>query len=175
MPSAKTSAPKAEGVAPAAQTRAASKARAPRGPGRAYWLLKSEPDKWSWDDQVRAGGKGTVWDGVRNHAAKLNLMDMRLGDLAFFYHSNEGKEIVGVVEVIAEAYPDPKLPPGEPWVVVDVRAISPFPAPVTLAQVKATPELRDMALVASFRLSVQPVTSREWEIVTRMGGWPERA
>lgn len=153
-----------------AKTNASPKGRAPRGEGRAYWLIKSEPEVWSWADQVAAGAKGTVWDGVKNHTAKLNLMDMRPGDLAFFYHSNEGKEIVGIVEVIARAYPDPKLPEGEPWVVVDFRAVEPLPRPVTLAQVKETPALKDMALVASFRLSVQPVTAQEWALVTKMGG-----
>ena len=155
-----------------AEKKPASKAkpRPPRGPGRAYWLVKSEPEKWSWDDQVRAGPKGTVWDGVKNHTAKLNLIDMRKGDLAYFYHSNEGLAVVGVVEVIAEAYPDPKGAPGEPWVVVDVKAVEPMPKPVTLAQVKATPALKDMALVTSFRLSVQPVTEAEWNAVRRMGG-----
>jgi predicted RNA-binding protein with PUA-like domain len=144
--------------------------RAPRGPGRAYWLVKSEPQKWSWDDQVKSGAKGTVWDGVKNHTAKLNLMDMRKGDLAFFYHSNEGLAVVGTVEVIREAYPAPKLPAGEPWVVVDLKAVEPMPKPVTLAQVKATPALKDMALVASFRLSVQPVSEAEWTAVCAMGG-----
>jgi predicted RNA-binding protein with PUA-like domain len=151
-----------------AKTNASPKARPPRGPGRAYWLVKSEPQKWSWNDQVAAGPKGTLWDGVKNHTAKLNLMDMRLGDQAFFYHSNEGKEIVGIVEVIAEAHPDPKLPPGEPWVVVDFKAVRALKKPVTLAQVKATPALKDMALIASFRLSVQPVTAEEWTLVLAM-------
>lgn len=168
----------AKATTPAAKVKAATnpkpatkaKSRAPRGPGRAFWLVKSEPQKWSWDDQVRAGAKGTVWDGVKNHAAKLNLIDMRKGDRAFFYHSNEGLAVVGIVEVIAEAYPDPKGEPGEPWVVVDLKAVEPMPRPVTLAQVKATPALKDMALVASFRLSVQPVTDEEWAIVCRMGG-----
>lgn len=156
---------------PAAKAAAPKKpTRPPRGPGRAYWLVKSEPEKWSWDDQVKAGAKGTVWDGVKNHTAKLNLMDMRKGDLAFFYHSNEGLAVVGIVEVIREAYPDPKLPAGEPWVVVDVKAVEPMPKPVTLAQVKATPALKEMALVTSFRLSVQPVTEAEWKAVRAMGG-----
>jgi predicted RNA-binding protein with PUA-like domain len=152
--------------------KAASKAkpRPPRGAGRAYWLVKSEPSKWSWDDQVKAGAKGTVWDGVKNHTAKLNLMDMRKGDRAFFYHSNEGLAVAGIVEVIREAYPDPKGELGEPWVVVDVKAVEPMLTPVTLAQVKAEPKLKDMALVASFRLSVQPVTEAEWKTVCAMGG-----
>ena len=154
----------------AAKRASKAKPRPPRGPGRAYWLVKSEPEKWSWADQVAAGAKGTVWDGVKNHTAKLNLIDMRKGDLAFFYHSNEGLEVVGIVEVIREAYPDPKGAPGEPWVVVDFKAVEPLPRPVTLAEVKATPALKDMALVASFRLSVQPVTAAEWAKVCAMGG-----
>src|SRR5271168_4746284 len=102
-----------------------------------YWLLKSEPSVWSWDMQVAAGAKGTRWDGVRNHVAKQNLKAMRSGDLGFFYHSNEGKDIVGIVEVIREHYPDPTAAPGEPWVVVDLRAQMPLPNPVSLATIKA--------------------------------------
>ena len=133
----------------------------------AHWLVKSEPSAWSWDDQVKAGAKGTSWDGVKNHAAKLNLMKMKKGEQVFFYHSNEGLEIVGVVEVIKEAYP---AKPGEPWVLVDFKAVKPLPKPVTLVQVKAEPKLAKMALVTSFRLSVQPVTDDEWKIVCKMGG-----
>ena len=133
----------------------------------AHWLVKSEPSAWSWDDQVNAGAKGTSWDGVKNHAAKLNLMKMKKGEQVFFYHSNEGLEIVGVVEVIKEAYP---AKPGEPWVLVDFKAVKPLPKPVTLVQVKAEPKLAKMALVTSFRLSVQPVTDDEWKIVCKMGG-----
>jgi predicted RNA-binding protein with PUA-like domain len=136
----------------------------------AYWLLKSEPFKWSWDMQVKAGPKGTFWDGVRNHTAKLNLMKMRLGDRCFFYHSNEGLEIVGIVKLVKEAYPDPTAEAGAPWVVVDVAADKALPRTVSLAEVKATPALSKMALVASFRLSVQPVTDAEWALVTKMGG-----
>jgi predicted RNA-binding protein with PUA-like domain len=136
----------------------------------AHWLYKSEPFKWSWEMQVAAGAKGTFWDGVRNHSAKLNLLAMKKGDQGFFYHSNEGLEIVGIVEVIREAYPDPTVAAGEPWVVVDLRAVKPFPKPVTLAQVKATPALAGMSLVTSMRLSVQPVTAREWSVVCAMGG-----
>jgi predicted RNA-binding protein with PUA-like domain len=136
----------------------------------AHWLLKSEPFKWSWDQQVAAGAAGTFWDGVRNHSAKLNLMAMRLGDTAFFYHSNEGLEVVGVVEVIREAYPDPTAGAGEPWVVVDVAARQPLPRPVPLREIKATPALSAMSLVTSMRLSVQPVTAAEWALVCRMGG-----
>ncbi|MGL4437750.1 MAG: EVE domain-containing protein [Bosea sp. (in: a-proteobacteria)] len=135
-----------------------------------HWLYKSEPFKWSWDAQVAAGETGTFWDGVRNHSAKLNLMAMRLGDQGFFYHSNEGLEIVGIVEVIREAYPDPTAGPGEPWVVVDVKALKPFPRPVSLAEVKATSALAKMSLVTSMRLSVQPVTDDEWTLVCKLGG-----
>ncbi|MCA0406225.1 MAG: EVE domain-containing protein [Proteobacteria bacterium] len=136
----------------------------------AHWLIKSEPFKWSWDMQVAAGAKGTFWDGVRNHLAKKNLMAMKLGDTAFFYHSNEGLEIVGIVEVIREAYPDPTAEIGEPWVVVDFAAKAPLPRPVSLKEIKATPELSQMSLVTSMRLSVQPVTDAEWALVLKMGG-----
>lgn len=136
----------------------------------AHWLYKSEPFKWSWDQQVKAGAKGTHWDGVRNHLAKLNLMAMKKGDQGFFYHSNEGKEIVGIVEVIREAYPDPTAEPSEPWVVVDLKAVKPFKRPVSLAEVKADPKLAKMSLVTSMRLSVQPVTEAEWKHICKLGG-----
>lgn len=136
----------------------------------ARWLFKSEPFKWSWDQQVAAGAKGTFWDGVRNHSAKLNLKAMRLGDRGFFYHSNEGLAIVGIVEVIREAYPDPTAQPGDPRVVVDITAVKPMPRPVTLAEVKAEPRTAAMSLVTSMRLSVQPVTEEEWALVCAMGG-----
>ena len=136
----------------------------------AYWLMKSEPDSWSWDRQVAKGAKGEAWSGVRNHQAKLNLMKMKKGDRAFFFHSNIGKDIVGIVAVIREHYPDPSAKPGEPWVAVDVRAVEPLPKPVTLAAARAEPGLKDMALVNNTRLSVQPVTEAEWKIVSRMGG-----
>ncbi len=133
----------------------------------AHWLVKSEPSKWSWDQQVAAGAAGTHWDGVKNHTAKLNLMGMKQGEQVFFYHSNEGLEVVGIVEVIKEAY---LWIPGEPWVLVDFKAVKTLPKPVTLAQVKAEPKLAEMSLVKSFRLSVQPVSDAEWDIVCRMGG-----
>lgn len=136
----------------------------------AHWLYKSEPSKWSWDMQVKAGAKGTAWDGVRNHAAKLNLMRMKRGDRGFFYHSNEGKQIVGIVEVIREAYPDPTAAAGEPWVVVDLKAVAPLKRPVTLEAIKQEPRLAEMALLKLSRLSVQPVTDTEWAIVCQMGG-----
>jgi predicted RNA-binding protein with PUA-like domain len=133
-----------------------------------YWLVKSEPDSWSWDQQVKSGKKGEPWTGVRNHTAKQNLEKMKKGDLAFFYHSNVGKEIVGIVEVVRESYPDPKV--GEPWVVVDLAAREPLKKPVTLVAIKAEPKLKDMALVKYSRLSVQPVTAAEWKLVCKMGG-----
>lgn len=136
----------------------------------AHWLVKSEPFKWSFDQQIAAGASGTFWDGVRNHSAKLNLKAMRLGEQVFFYHSNEGLAVVGIVEVIREAYPDPTAGPDEPWVVVDFKAVKPFPRPVTLAEIKAEPRLEKMSLVTSMRLSVQPVTDAEWAIVCAMGG-----
>lgn len=134
-----------------------------------YWLLKSEPSTWSWDRQVAAGEKGTYWDGVRNHLAKQHLMKMQTGDQAFFYHSNEGREIVGIVEVIRGHYPDPTAEADSPWVVVDVRAVKKLRLPVSLAAVKANPALAAMSLVTSMRLSVQPVTLAEWQIILQMG------
>ncbi|HEX5846324.1 MAG TPA: EVE domain-containing protein [Rhodoplanes sp.] len=136
----------------------------------AYWLVKTEPSAWSWDDQVKAGAKGEPWTGVRNHTAKQNLVKMEKGDRAFFYHSGEEKSIVGVVEVIREAYPDPTARPGEPWVVVDLKAVGPLRRPVTLADIKAEPRLKDMALVKLSRLSVQPVAAAEWTLVSKMAG-----
>jgi predicted RNA-binding protein with PUA-like domain len=136
----------------------------------AYWLVKSEPDSWSWDQQVKAGAKGTEWTGVRNHTAKLNLMKMKKGDRAFFYHSNEGKNIVGIVEIARDHHPDPTAKAGEPWVVVDVKALEPVPKPVSLEDIKKEPKLKDMALIKLSRLSVQPVTADEWKLVCKMGG-----
>lgn len=135
----------------------------------AYWLIKSEPDSWSWDQQVDKGAKGEVWTGVRNHTAKLNLMKMKKGDRVFFYHSNVGKEIVGIAEVVREHYLDPTDKTGK-FVAVDVKASKPLPTPVTLAAVKAEPKLKNMALLKLSRLSVQPVTDAEWKIVCAMGG-----
>jgi predicted RNA-binding protein with PUA-like domain len=136
----------------------------------AYWLMKSEPDSWSWEQQVKKGAKGEAWTGVRNHQAKLNLMKMKKGDRAFFYHSNIGKEAVGILEIVREAYPDPSAEPGSPWVVVDVKAVEPLPKPVPLDAIKAEPKLKAMMLVNNTRLSVQPVTPEEWKLVCRMGG-----
>ena len=135
----------------------------------AYWLFKSEPSSWSWDDQVAAGAKGTTWNGVRNHQAKQNLMAMKRGDHGFFYHSNEGKAVVGIVEVIKEYYPDPTDGTGK-FGMVDIKAVKPFARPVTLDAIKAEAPLKTMALVNNSRLSVQPVTEAEWALVCRMGG-----
>ncbi|MCP8938736.1 EVE domain-containing protein [Alsobacter sp. SYSU M60028] len=136
----------------------------------AHWLYKSEPSVWSWDQQVAEGAKGTFWNGVRNHLAKLNMIAMKKGDRGLFYHSNEGKEIVGIVEVIREAYPDPTADPGAPWVAVDLKAVKKLERPVTLAQVKAEPRLAKMSLVTCMRLSVQPVTDEEWSVVMELAG-----
>jgi predicted RNA-binding protein with PUA-like domain len=135
----------------------------------AYWLLKSEPDVFSWDDLVAKGEAGEPWNGVRNHSAKLNMMAMKTGDRAFFYHSQAGKEIVGIAEVIREAYPDSTDPKGV-FVCVDVKAEAPLPRPFTLTQAKADPALAAMSLVTSFRLSVQPVTPEEWGHICEIGG-----
>jgi predicted RNA-binding protein with PUA-like domain len=135
----------------------------------AYWLFKSEPASWSWDDQVAAGAKGTTWNGVRNHQAKQNLMAMRRGDQGFFYHSNEGKAVVGIVEVAKEYYPDPTDETGK-FGMVDLTAGKPLLHPVTLEAIKAEGKLKGMALVNNSRLSVQPVTEAEWALVCRMGG-----
>ena len=134
-----------------------------------YWLFKSEPGTWSWDDQVAKGDAGEEWDGVRNYLARNNMREMRLGDLGFFYHSIGEKAVVGVVEVIAEAHPDSKTD-DERWECVDVRAVGPLPRPVTLAEIKARPELAGMALVKQPRLSVSPVTEEEWRLIREMGG-----
>jgi predicted RNA-binding protein with PUA-like domain len=132
-----------------------------------YWLVKSEPDAFSWDQQVANGVE--PWTGVRNHAARNNLKAMRVGDRAFFYHSNIGREIVGVVEVVREAYPDPTAESGD-WVAVDVKAVAPMPHPVGLAAIKADPALADLALVRLSRLSVGPVSPEHWAYLCAMGG-----
>jgi predicted RNA-binding protein with PUA-like domain len=136
----------------------------------AYWLMKSEPDSWSWPQQVAKGAKGEGWTGVRNHQAKLNLMKMKKGDRALFYHSNVGKQVVGIMEVIRGAYRDPTAKPGDPWVVVDVKAVQPLPKPVTIDDVKKEPKLKAMVLINNTRLSVQPVTADEWKTICKMGG-----
>ncbi|MFN3227730.1 MAG: EVE domain-containing protein [Hyphomicrobiales bacterium] len=134
-----------------------------------YWLFKSEPFKWSWEQQKAKGDAGEEWDGIRNYQARNFMREMKLGDRAFFYHSNEGLEIVGIAEVCAEIHPD-STTDDERWECVDIRALADMPTPVTLKQVKATESLAKMSLVTSMRLSVQPVTDEEWEIVCGMGG-----
>jgi predicted RNA-binding protein with PUA-like domain len=133
----------------------------------AYWLFKSEPGSWSWDQQVQAGKAGTEWTGVRNFTAQGNMKKMKKGDEGFFYHSGEGKEIVGIVSVIKDAHPEPG---NEDWQCVTLAAAKPVPKPVTLATVKADKKFADMALVKYSRLSVQPVTDAEWKLVSKMGG-----
>ena len=133
----------------------------------AHWLVKSEPNKYSWDQLVK--DKQTFWDGVRNYAARINLRAMKKGDEVLFYHSNEGVEIVGIAKVAKEAYQDPTTE-DEAWVVVDLKPVRKLKKPVTLAQVKADTRLREMALVRLGRLSVQPVTDEEWQIVMELAG-----
>ena len=135
----------------------------------AHWLLKTEPGTFSWDDQVERGAKGEPWSGVRNHIAKNNMKAMKKGDLAFFYHTGDEKQVVGIVEVIREHYPDPTDEKGI-FKSVDVQAVEKLPKPVTLAEVKASPKLKDMILARRPRLSVQPVTEDEWKEVRRMAG-----
>jgi predicted RNA-binding protein with PUA-like domain len=133
----------------------------------AHWLLKSEPDKYSWDQLVKDGR--TFWNGVRNYQASNNLKAMKLGDRAFFYHSNEGKEIVGIAEIVREYYPDPSDEAGR-FGMVDVAAVRPVPKPVTLLQIKAEERLADFALVRQSRLSVVPVNDTEWRLICKMAG-----
>jgi predicted RNA-binding protein with PUA-like domain len=136
----------------------------------AYWLVKSEPDAFSWQQQVE--NKVEPWTGVRNHMAKNNLKAMRKGDRAFFYHSNIGKEVVGIVEVAREAYPDPTIEPGEKgdWVCVDMKAVRPLKTPVTLAQLKADPAFAELALIRQSRLSVMPISPEHWAAICALGG-----
>jgi predicted RNA-binding protein with PUA-like domain len=138
----------------------------------AYWLLKTEPETFSWDDQLKRAAKGEPWSGVRNFTARRHLKDMKKDDRAFFYHTGDEKQIVGIVEVIRESYPDATDPKGV-FVAVDVKALRPFPKPVTLAKIKAEPRLKEMALVKYSRLSVQPVTPSEWKFVCKLGGVKE--
>ena len=135
----------------------------------AYWLLKSEPETWSWDEQVARGAKGEPWTGVRNYQARNKLREMKAGDRAFFYHSGKARSIVGVVEVIKEAYPDPTASDGD-WSCVDVVAVKAFTTPVSIADVRAEASLAEMVLINNSRLSVQPVTAAEWKTVCAMGG-----
>lgn len=134
----------------------------------AYWLFKSEPGTWSWDDQVNKGAP-EEWDGVRNYAARNFMREMQVGDLGFFYHSVNEKRILGIVKVAATAHPDSTTDDAR-WECVDIEAVKPLVLPVTLEQVKSTPELAEMALVKLSRLSVQPVTAAEWALVCKMGG-----
>jgi predicted RNA-binding protein with PUA-like domain len=135
----------------------------------AYWLFKSEPATWSWDQQVAKGAEGEEWDGVRNYQARNNMRQMSVGDLGFFYHSQTERAVVGIVEVCAEAHPDSKADDPR-WECVDIRAVRPLQTPVTLEMCKAEPGLAQMVLVNNSRLSVQPVSPEEWRIVCRMGG-----
>ncbi len=134
-----------------------------------YWLLKSEPETWSWEMQKKKGAKGEPWSGVRNHTAKQNMMAMKKGDLGFFYHSGDEKAVVGIVEVSGEYRPDPTDEKSIFGLVI-VKAVKDMPRPVTLAECKANPKLAEMSLVNSFRLSVQPVREAEWKEICRMGG-----
>lgn len=136
----------------------------------AHWLYKSEPAAWSWEQQKAAGEKGTEWTGVRNYLARNNMRAMQIGDKGFFYHSNDGLEIVGIVEVCALSHPDSTANGDPKWDCVDIRAVCDVPKPVTLKDVKASEKLAKMSLVTSMRLSVQPVTDEEWLEVCRMGG-----
>ena len=134
-----------------------------------YWLFKSEPSTWSWDDQVAKGEAGEEWDGVRNYQARNHMRDMKIGDRGFFYHSQKEKAVVGVVEVIAESHPDSTTDDAR-WECVDIKALYPVKAPVTLGEIKENPSLQDMVLVNNTRLSVQPVTAAEWAAICDMAG-----
>ena len=133
------------------------------------WLFKTEPDCWSWEQQKSEGAKGAEWDGVRNYQARNFMRAMRRGDLGLFYHSGDEKRAVGIVKVVVEAHPDSTDGSGG-WECVDVAAVKDLPRPVSLAEIKATPALKDMVLVKNSRLSVQPVAAQEWSIVCRLGG-----
>lgn len=135
-----------------------------------FWLFKSEPETWSWDMQAAKGVAGQEWDGVRNYQARKNMKAMAIGDLGFFYHSGAERAVVGVVEVCALAHPD-STSDDPRWECVDVRAVGPFPTPVTLETCKETPALADMVLVRNSRLSVQPVSAEEWRLVCDIGGY----
>ena len=136
----------------------------------ACWLLKTEPEEFSWTDQVARGKKGEPWSGVRNFIARKNLKEMKQGEKFFFYHTGKEKQVVGIGEVLREAYPDPTAEKGEPWVAITTGAVEPLPQPVTLAAIKAEPKLNDMALVKYARLSVQPVSADEWKYICKMAG-----
>ncbi|MDC0737774.1 EVE domain-containing protein [Cognatishimia sp. SS12] len=134
-----------------------------------YWLFKSEPSTWSWDNQVAKGDTGEEWDGVRNYQARNFMREMQIGDRGFFYHSQKEKSVVGIVEVIAEAHQD-STTDDERWECVDIKAVRGLPVPVRLEDIKGDPRLADMVLVKNSRLSVQPVTADEWAVITTMGG-----
>ncbi len=136
----------------------------------AYWLFKSEPNTWGWDQQVAKGDEGEPWDGIRNYQARNNMRAMEIGDLGFFYHSIDEKRVVGVIEVISGIHPDPTTD-DERWECVDIKAVWAFPNPVTLEMCKNDPRLADMVLVKNTRLSVQPVTAEEWSIICELGGY----
>ncbi len=136
----------------------------------AYWLFKSEPNTWSWDDQVAKGEAGEEWDGVRNYQARNYMREMKMGDKGFFYHSMKEKSVVGVVEVCAEIHPD-STTEDDRWECVDIKAVGPFPTPVSLIDIKGDPRLSEMVLVKNSRLSVQPVTEEEWTAICQMGGY----
>lgn len=133
-----------------------------------YWLFKSETSTWSWDQQVAKGDAGEEWDGVRNYQARNFMREMEVGDLGFFYHSQKDREIVGIVEVIAEAHPD-STTDDERWECVDIKAVEPMNTSVHLDQIKQDPRLSDMVLVKNSRLSVQPVTEAEWTVIRALG------
>lgn len=133
-----------------------------------YWLFKSEPSTWGWEDQKAKGDAGEEWDGVRNYQARNHMRDMAVGDLGFFYHSQKEKSVVGIVEVVAEAHPD-STTDDDRWECVDIKAIKDVPEPVSLEQIKATDALSEMVLVKNTRLSVQPVTEDEWMLICQMG------
>ena len=137
----------------------------------AFWLFKSEPDTWGWDHQVAKGAIGEEWHGVRNYQARNNMRAMQIGDQGFFYHSRQGLEIVGIVEVCALAHPDSTTDDPR-WECVGIRAVRPLARPVSLDEIKANPRLSEMVLVKNSRLSVQPVTPDEWAVICEMGGIP---
>ena len=135
----------------------------------AYWLFKTEPESWSWEQQKARGKAGEHWDGVRNYQARNNMRAMQVGELGFFYHSGSERAVVGIVEVASPVHPDPKSDDPR-WECVSVRAVQALERPVTLDEIKAEPRLAEMVLVRNSRLSVQPVSEQEWQIVCRMGG-----
>ena len=134
-----------------------------------YWLFKSEPNTWSWDDQVAKGDTGEEWDGVRNYQARNFMREMKIGDRGFFYHSMKEKSVVGIIEVIAEAHPDSTTDDPR-WECVDIKAVKPVERPVSLDEIKAEPGLAEMVLVKNSRLSVQPVSDDEWATICKMAG-----